>query len=430
MQNRIVIMCTGNEAIDRALISKAVDANSTSFIELVMETFSQNSKYHQYLEYLKTTNSAVSAVQILKLTSVAELSLGIENIDLLQDHTYLYRIPNLLLVMISIAVAKTEGSEKNHLWIGLSDPDLKAVTPDVPAYLEKIKDLAAIGIHMNHKIELHFELFDEDYGVLQNSMVTTDPDRSLILFSSGLDCIAAAYVLKALGKELNLLAFKYGHSNRYQEAYYLDRFVKETTNLGDFKYREVELTILKDIGHSACLHDDVEINQHNLDSEYIPFRNTVFIGIAMLHAIQSKIKYIVTGSHLDDSLSPDNRVEYFETFQKVLDLQYCTKEIKLFPVGLHLGGKKELLYTMTELGGDPRISWSCLNYIPEERAGYEAIQCGTCGNCSTRYSAFRRLGMTDPIPYKVLPKIRTSWSGWAEDAEVILQQIHIKRKDL
>lgn len=127
---------------------------------------------------------------------------------------------------------------------------------------------------------------------------------------------------------------------------------------------------------------------------------------------------------LDDTLAPDGTPSYVEAINAVIESAGWPMRI-IAPL-LGFGGKPEIIRTGKELGVDFSHTWSCHSYIPPEEVGSEAKACGTCGNCSTRYSAFLKLGFEDPIRYKEVPKIRTTWAGPQHNYEALRRALSIK----
>jgi 7-cyano-7-deazaguanine synthase len=95
---------------------------------------------------------------------------------------------------------------------------------------------------------------------------------------------------------------------------------------------------------------------------------------------------------LDNPGYPDCRPEYFEAFNRVMelgtrpetDMRIVTPLIKLDKGGIVRLG--------LELGAPLDLTWSC--YQGEDRA------CGRCSSCRLRLKGFAAAGATDPIPYQ------------------------------
>jgi 7-cyano-7-deazaguanine synthase len=97
----------------------------------------------------------------------------------------------------------------------------------------------------------------------------------------------------------------------------------------------------------------------------------------------------------DSSGYPDCRKEFYDAFNKVIDLgtkpetkiSISTPVIKL--------KKSEIVKRGMELNAPFELTWSC--YTREDQA------CGVCDSCALRLRAFQTAGIEDPIPYLQRP---------------------------
>jgi 7-cyano-7-deazaguanine synthase len=98
---------------------------------------------------------------------------------------------------------------------------------------------------------------------------------------------------------------------------------------------------------------------------------------------------------LDSSGYPDCRKEFFNAFQKVIELgtKPETKIDILTP--LINFSKKDIVQKGTELNVPFHLTWSC--YSESE------IACGVCDSCALRLRGFQQAGIEDKIGYKVIP---------------------------
>src|SRR3989338_7212833 len=172
----------------------------------------------------------------------------------------------------------------------------------------------------------------------------------------------------------------------------------------------VYLPMLKNFGASGLLRDDVQINAQNTKIEYVPFRNTVLLAIAIMRAELVGAKYVAIGANHDDTLAPDGTPQYVKAINEVIQAVDGQVPSVIAPL-LGFGGKPEIVRTGLDLGVNFSHTWSCHAYVPPPEVGLDAKSCGTCGNCATRYSAFEMLGLKDPVGYKEIPKLRTKWAG-------------------
>jgi 7-cyano-7-deazaguanine synthase len=100
--------------------------------------------------------------------------------------------------------------------------------------------------------------------------------------------------------------------------------------------------------------------------------------------------------HPDDTMAPDGTRIYVDKFNEFMN-EFNFETPKIDAPLLYFGGKPELIKLGLDLGVNFKHTWSCHTFVPELDAGYDAKACGTCGNCSTRFSAFTKLGILDPV---------------------------------
>jgi 7-cyano-7-deazaguanine synthase len=93
----------------------------------------------------------------------------------------------------------------------------------------------------------------------------------------------------------------------------------------------------------------------------------------------------------DSSGYPDCRPEFYEAFQRAIDVgtKPETRVDIVTPV-IHLS-KAEIVRRGLELGAPLELTWSC--YQAEDLA------CGRCDSCALRLRAFQAAGTPDPIAY-------------------------------
>ncbi|AUM64510.1 hypothetical protein C0R09_08200 [Brevibacillus laterosporus] len=424
-----IVMVSGNYENDSQTIKGMLEQNILAEnISLLLFTPNKLERYSTYMEYL-SNKFTLGEYEIFYIDEITKMYPDLGELDIIKDHNIIFTFPNYFLTVLSLSIARAESIGSENLWIPYSYKDLSYVTPDVEEYVNCVNELANIGTLDSYNMNLHFPLIQSTEKHTSTSIpnITLNDNHALIMFSGGLDCTVAAYIMKKMEKSLHLLNVKYGQSNRYQEEFCATETVKILNEEENTIYENIDFNCIRQFGGSALLKDDAKLVKENSSLEYVPFRNTLLINLGIIYALKNNIKYIVTGGHNDDTLSPDNRLIYFNAFQKVLNLQYCSKEILLYPVLLYLGGKAELIYVANQLGVDLKYTWSCQDFVDKSEVGTNSKSCGTCGNCSTRYHAFERVGLKDPIEYKIIPHKREKWYGWADQSEYILQIIKVPK---
>jgi 7-cyano-7-deazaguanine synthase len=220
---------------------------------------------------------------------------------------------------------------------------------------------------------------------------------AVVLASGGMDsCVTMAIANQ--GYRLAALHVAYGQRTQQRE-------LQSFQALADFygiKHRLVShLEHLRSIGGSSLTDPGVAVEAANLDREgiptsYVPFRNAHFLSIAVSWGEVLGASKIFIGAVAEDSSGyPDCRPEYYEAFNRVIEIgtKPSTRLEIITPV-IHLR-KSAIIRRGIELGAPLHLTWSC--YQSEELA------CGVCDSCALRLRAFEEAGMEDPIPYAERP---------------------------
>ena len=134
------------------------------------------------------------------------------------------------------------------------------------------------------------------------------------------------------------------------------------------------------------------LRAHGLPSTYVPFRNTIIIAAAVAWAEVIGAGAIFIGANqLDSPEYPDCRPEYYQAYQKVIELGTgLNTHITLHTPLIHLD-KAGIIRLGLELAAPLELTWSC--YQNEELA------CGRCSSCRLRLKGFAAVGVGDPIAY-------------------------------
>ncbi len=225
-------------------------------------------------------------------------------------------------------------------------------------------------------------------------------EKAVVLVSGGLDsCVTAA--IAAQNYELAFLHMNYGQRTEKRE-------LKAFNDIADFygvKERlVVDVAHFKKIGASSLTDTSMEVSKADLESKeiptsYVPFRNANILAIATSWAEVIGARKLFIGAVQEDSSGyPDCREEFFQAFNKVIELgtkpdTHITIETPI----IHMK-KWEIVKKGVELKAPLHLTWSC--YQNEDEA------CGVCDSCALRLRGFQLAGVEDPIPYKVRPDYR------------------------
>lgn len=228
--------------------------------------------------------------------------------------------------------------------------------------------------------------------------------RAVVLVSGGMDsCVTAA--IANLQHELAFLHVNYGQRTEQRE---LKAFYALAEHYGVEQTLVADITHLKSIGGSSLTDTHIKVTEakpetlfhskkNDIPTSYVPFRNANILSVAVSWAEVVGAEYIFIGAVEEDSSGyPDCRNEFYDAFNKVIDLgtKPETKiSIKTPVINLK---KSEIVKRGMELNAPFNLTWSC--YTNEDRA------CGICDSCALRLRAFQMAGIEDPIPYLQRPQ--------------------------
>ncbi|MCC6330021.1 MAG: 7-cyano-7-deazaguanine synthase QueC [Acidobacteria bacterium] len=219
-------------------------------------------------------------------------------------------------------------------------------------------------------------------------------DLSICLVSGGLDSCVTSAVAAGEADELAFLHVSYGQLTEARER-------KAFNDIADHykvaKRLDVSIEYLAKIGGSSLTDETIAVSNADLLSKEIPtsyvsFRNANMLSIAVSWAEVIGATAIYVGAVAEDSSGyPDCRPEFYEAFQKTIDVGTKPEtNIEIRTPIIHLS-KAEIVKKGIELNAPLHLTWSC--YRREELA------CGTCDSCALRLRGFEQAGMIDPIIY-------------------------------
>ena len=223
--------------------------------------------------------------------------------------------------------------------------------------------------------------------------VSASKPLAVILMSGGLDsCVAAAVARQSF--DLACFHANYGQRTLRRE---LKAFRAQAAFFRAPRVLEADLLYLGAMGGSALTDVNLAVptgvDEPGIPSTYVPFRNTNLLAAAVAWAEVLGARMVFIGANvLDNPGYPDCRPEYFEAFDRLIELgtrpethiHIDTPLIQLDKAGIILLG--------LELKAPLELTWSC--YKNEELA------CGQCSSCLLRLKGFAAAGVADPIPYQ------------------------------
>jgi 7-cyano-7-deazaguanine synthase len=234
----------------------------------------------------------------------------------------------------------------------------------------------------------------DDTAYQVSAQFNDQPELAICLVSGGMDsCVTAALAHRDVSR-LAFLHISYGQRTELRE---LQAFEDLAEHYGVKQRLVVSLVHLAQIGGSSLTDSAIAVAEANLQSQsiptsYVPFRNAHLLSVATSWAEVIGAQYIYIGAVAEDSSGyPDCRPEFYEAFQRAMDLGTKPSTVIKIRTPVIAMKKSEIVRMGQELDAPLELTWSC--YERSDRA------CGKCDSCALRLRAFRQAGATDPIPY-------------------------------
>ncbi len=211
--------------------------------------------------------------------------------------------------------------------------------------------------------------------------------RCVVILSGGPDSVTAAYWARAEGYEVNALTFNYS-----QKAQVEIQCAAEVASLLGASHKIIDLSRLRDIylGVTSLVDDGIDVTHEFTDPLIVPFRNGVFLSVAVAFAESVGADMILYGAHAsDEPFYPDCRREFYEAFEAAACLG-IGKRISIKSPFSDIP-KSGVLREAVRLGVPLNRTWSCYLGGPNH--------CGRCESCNNRKKAFIEAGVEDPTVY-------------------------------
>lgn len=220
-------------------------------------------------------------------------------------------------------------------------------------------------------------------------------EKSLILFSGGIDSTTALYWALREKNDVSALSFDYGQRHKLEI-----RLSKKITEDLSIPHKILEVN-LNQIGGSSLTDLSLPLPQFRhfeeiekgLPSTYVPFRNGIFLALAAAWAESNEINAIVCGFNVIDSPNyPDTRKSFVEAIEKAINAGTHAalggEKIRIHVPFLNMP-KSEIIKKGLSWGADYSFSISCYS-------GSE-IPCLKCSSCLIRQKAWEEVGTKDPL---------------------------------
>ena len=219
------------------------------------------------------------------------------------------------------------------------------------------------------------------------------------MLSGGMDSALCAAMAMNRGYEVAALHLNYGQRTQERE---LKAYNDLCAHFKINKKLVVDVGHLAQIGSSSLTDESIDVAEADLNSKevpssYVPFRNGNILAIAASWAEVLGAEAIFAGAmQLDSSGYPDCRTEFFEAYEKAVNLgtKPGTKISIVTPIIDFT--KKDIVENAAKFNIPLELTWSC--YQNTEKA------CGVCESCALRLRGFQLARIDDPLPYVKKPK--------------------------
>lgn len=212
--------------------------------------------------------------------------------------------------------------------------------------------------------------------------------KCVVVLSGGPDSATVAYWAKKQGYDVYSISFKYGQIAAKEVDY-----AKKLAEKLNACIKVVDLSSLKKVfGEVTSLcNANIPMTPDFSQPIIVPFRNAIFLSIAVSYANSIGANKVFYGAHAsDDPFYPDCRREFYKAFEKAARLGTGAEMTIEAPFSGN--PKSETIKAGSALGVPFDLTWSCY------RDGRK--HCGQCESCVNRKKAFLEAGIPDPTEYE------------------------------
>ena len=205
---------------------------------------------------------------------------------------------------------------------------------------------------------------------------------NVVVYSGGLDSTC----MLALTPDPIALSFSYG-----QKAQQELQCAMNITSRLDIEHNIIDISFLKEIysNSNSLTSEAVEIPDKVVESTIVPFRNGIFLSLAVAYAQIIGAGQVIIGSHTNDKPYPDCTPQFTDAFAKAA---YIASRVKVVsPAVLGLSKADLIARAYPKLKELTFETLSCYRGRPH---------CGTCQACTERQKAFQIAGILDKTKYK------------------------------
>ena len=215
----------------------------------------------------------------------------------------------------------------------------------------------------------------------------TQNEKCVVVLSGGLDSVTVAYWAKKEGFDVYGLSCRYGQiaSKEVEHA----KLIAQKLGM---PLKVIDLSSLRDIyvGVTSVCDENIAMTSDFSQPIVVPFRNAIFLSVAVAYAVSIGALKIFYGAHgSDEPFYPDCREEFYKSFETTARLG--TEENITIEAPFSYGPKSGIIKRGLELGVPFKLTWSC--YFGGEN------HCGKCESCVNRKRAFKEIQIQDPTEY-------------------------------
>jgi 7-cyano-7-deazaguanine synthase len=218
-------------------------------------------------------------------------------------------------------------------------------------------------------------------------MVDSQKEKCVVVLSGGPDSTVVFYWAKNKGYDVSCISFKYG-----QIAEKETNQAKLIAKTLDAPIKVINLSSLREIfvGVTSLCDRSIALTSEFSAPIVVPFRNAIFLSIAVSYAVGIGATKIFYGAHGSDAKNyPDCRQEFYESLEQTGRLG-TEMDIEIQAPFCSIS-KSDLLKIGARLNVPFELTWSC--YLDNEK------HCGKCESCVNRKEAFKEAGIKDSTQY-------------------------------
>lgn len=217
--------------------------------------------------------------------------------------------------------------------------------------------------------------------------------KAIVSLSGGMDSTTVLAAAIESGRDVIAVSFGYGSKHQMYENE-ASSMIAQHYNV---PHRFINLCDVMASFRSNLLKTGGAIPEGHYEAEsmkltVVPARNIIFASILVGVAVSEDANSIWMGVHAGDhAIYPDCRSKFVLAMEKALQLGTGNDYLSIVTPFLY-GDKQSIL----EYGIKHNVPYHLTRTCYKD----QSIACGKCGSCQERLSAFKAVGVEDPIEYQ------------------------------